>query len=148
MNKLIWIYIIIISCFNSKAQSEVYGKIEFNGNTYSGFSIKINDSSIKNFFLFENINSIDNKEIVEEFNLNFGSDNYFFTNAGIIDSINGKCHFKGLLIDNYNMKNDLNLKDGNGNFFLKPNGALVLKLKPSIIASSILEDLIPLMLID
>lgn len=112
------IHALIFSCnVELKAQTESDIPI-FNGKKFNVFKIKIDNNSIKNFFIFENINFVPHNVFLDS----IYADNYFLTTASIVDS---NCQPPGLYINNRQLIKDVETADGNGNFFLKPNGAFL-----------------------
>lgn len=131
-------YIIIFSLFISEfnGQTEIYGSLKYQLNEFAGFSVTISSETTKKFYFHENNEALFNQELVTNFDSTIGSDNYFFTNAGIVDSVDNNCELKGLFIENSVTKKAINLSNGSGNFFLKPNGVLIIKKDSAIITNS------------
>lgn len=102
----------------------------FNGDSYDIFKIKIDADVVKKFQILENKTRITH----QVFASSVATDSSFFLiNASVTDSF---CNPVGYFVNNSQQINPVNLKDGNGNFYLKPNGALLFTSTEAIICES------------
>lgn len=128
---IILVFFYVISLFHSaivKAQSI----ITFNNLNFQIFQIKIDAEIGKKLKIIPNYSVMKFKDFLEENILNCDSD-IFITNACIND-VNGSPI--GLLKSNETEILSLNLNDGSGNFYLKPNGFLAITKNDAIISES------------
>lgn len=117
---------------NLFSQVETYTNTIFEGNSYNTIVIKIDSESIKSFDILQNKSF----QTVNEFqNTLSASTPFFLINASISDTL---CNPIGLFIKNSKIIQPLNLNDGFGNFFLKPNGAILFTSEKVIICESTL----------
>ncbi|MCP5501367.1 MAG: phosphodiester glycosidase family protein [Leptospiraceae bacterium] len=117
--------------------------IKFNGIQYSIF--KIYNHALNNLVLYykdENeVNYKSFKNLHQDLNRK-GYNLLFATNAGIYTKNFAP---EGLFIQNKKIVNPLNLKNGKGNFYLKPNGVFfIIDNKPNILETSEFENNIKL----
>lgn len=102
----------------------------FNGDSYDIFKIKIDADVVKKFQILENKTRLNH----QAFASSVATDSSFFLiNASVTDSF---CNPVGYFVNNSQQINPINLKDGNGNFYLKPNGALLFTSTEAIICES------------
>lgn len=121
MKKLLFVfgYLTAISCVNQLAAQFIEKKgFEYNNNLYDVFIIKVDSELAKRISIEENLNRLGgnefNKYLASKLQVPF-----FFVTASIVDST---CTPLGLYVNSETKKGELNMKSGNGNFYLKPNG--------------------------
>ena len=114
----------------SQPKSDV--NLQFKNSSYSVYVIKIDTASIKKFSLIPNYVHLTYSDFIEENIANHDS-NIFAIN-GCINNDNGSP--LGLYISDNSELNSLNTSDGNGNFFLKPNGVISFTNKDVFITES------------
>lgn len=124
--------LIINNCFCILAQPVANGNFSHNNISYITYIIKIDTSTLKKIHISPNYVGLSHQEFVEERTNNYGA-NWFMINACINDDYGAPI---GLLIANDNEISKINLADGQGNFFLKPNGVLYLNNKEIVITES------------
>lgn len=105
-----------INSLNAQTESDTQ---TFNGKKFNIFKIKLDNTSIKNFSFYENNSLIPHKKLTDSISV----DDFFITTASIVDS---NCLPIGLYVNNKKLFKNIETADGNGNFFLKPNGALLI----------------------
>jgi uncharacterized protein YigE (DUF2233 family) len=114
---------IIISLFTILSISQTFfAQVEENFN-YQGFSftsfrMPLTQDEIGKLNIISNAGNQDVTDFIDEYSTNFTT-NFFSCNAGIE---NTKHEPLGLFITQGQEVQAINLSDGNGNFFLKPNG--------------------------
>ena len=92
----------------------------FNNIKFDYIIIKVDDYVINNFLFIKNEQLTENNKILNDL---LSKDSSFLAlNACITDSL---CNPVGLFINNNILEQKINRKDGIGNFYLKPNGALI-----------------------
>ena len=106
--------------------------ITYDNINYSCFIVKVDTSNLSNFFLSQNQNNLNHKDFIEDYIANHDS-NFYAINACINDKDG---HPLGLFINRDQEKMHLNLEDGIGNFYLKPNGVLCITKSDVVIVSS------------
>lgn len=126
--------IIFIQGFFSEisGQSKFQDNLIFEKNSYTTYTIKLDSSTLKNFKFVKNDFRLNHKDFIEQYLANNDS-NFFAINACIN---NTKSEPLGLLISNRQELNSINLMDGSGNFFLKPNGVIIFTEKNVFISES------------
>lgn len=98
--------------------------------------LKVDDFILKNLLFKKNENHESNSDLVQ--NLLSKDSSFLLLNACITDSI---CDPLGLFVDNYRIEKQVNYNNGNGNFYLKPNGLfLVTDSEIRITESSQIKD--------
>jgi len=111
-------------------QVESTNSIYYNGDTYRIFKIPITNDVISKFDIIENQQLLPHNTFIT----NTIKDNYFFLiNASISDS---SCKPIGYYVKNSTTIKPLDLGNGNGNFYLKPNGALLFTNNDIVICES------------
>ncbi len=90
----------------------------FNNNTYSISIFKVDSSFLGNVKIIDNNSTLSPGDIISNLGLNSSS---FLITAGVVNS---DCSPLGLFISDDSVLFPLNLNDGNGNFYLKPNGVI------------------------
>jgi uncharacterized protein YigE (DUF2233 family) len=102
---------------------------QFEGKEYDIFDLVVNARNLKNLSIEENNQKLPHAEVVKRFPNDFLFTTTFFDNS---------CTPLGLLIANSNIKNPTNTdpKGDGGNFFLQPNGALLLGEKDAEIETT------------
>ena len=106
--------------------------IQFQSQYYNIYKIKIDSSLRYKLNITSNYVNLNFSDFIEENTTNIDSD-IFLTNACINES-NGSPI--GLLISKNNEIAKINYNDGNGNFFLKPNGFFAITNDDAIISES------------
>jgi uncharacterized protein YigE (DUF2233 family) len=127
--------IILVFClllFPFLTQCQVSQSLSYNNLNFDVFKILNDSNSIKNLGIVFNPGELSFQEFIDERTINY-SDDYFLTNACIIDNDGLPL---GLLVNDYQEITPLNLGSGSGNFYLKPNGVLDLSNKKASINSS------------
>jgi len=110
--------IIIVS---SSISQQKTGKYTYNGNSYSCIKIKLTPKNIAKFFIIENNNKIPHNEFLNS--NNFNHDEQLLSTTSIVDP---KGMPVGLYVNNYKEIKPTNKGNGQGNFYLKPNGAFLI----------------------
>ena len=112
-------------------------KLARNGVNFNVFTVSAGRQASSEFILLPNEYKTPHNDIVGVFKNLYDSldfDNSFFmTNASIV---NPNCKPLGLIMHDYKTLQSLNLDDGNGNFFLKPNGLLLFKNDEIVVCQS------------
>lgn len=103
-------------CFS---QAESDENLFFNGNTYNVCTIKIDNNALKYFDIISNNTNVEHNTLMMSIDNDFS---FFAINACINDST---CSPIGYFVKDYKQINPVNLNDGLGNFYLKPNGAFI-----------------------
>ena len=121
MKKFLLLFGILILCqkLNLSAQSNSFSNMVFSGSTYDVFLIKVDSASIMNFEILENKNYLPYKDFIINGKVDSSS---FLINACISDSF---CKPLGYYFKDSTEVQPTNLNSGTGNFYLKPNGALI-----------------------
>ena len=112
------------------AQVETFTALNYGGDTYDVFKVKIDETSIKNFDILENKTGKIHPEFISTINT---GQPFFTINASISDS---SCNPIGFYYKNGKLLKPVNLNNGTGNFYLKPNGALIFTKKSAVICES------------
>jgi len=94
---------------------------EYRGSKYRFYTTKIDSLHLKGFEIKRNVKGLPLKSIAKEETIN-PNERVIIINACISDSL-GNC--VGLFIQNFNESSSINLENGSGNFYLKPNGVLI-----------------------
>jgi uncharacterized protein YigE (DUF2233 family) len=110
-------------------QGEMQADMSFNGDSYDMFKVKIDKESISKFGIFENRSLLTHNSLIAASN----DSSFFMMNAGITDSF---CAPLGYYVNQSKLLQDVNLNDGKGNFYLKPNGALLMTTDDIVICES------------
>jgi uncharacterized protein YigE (DUF2233 family) len=121
--KKILIYIFILAFIKLSAQVDTYNKIKFNNELYSAFSIRVDSSSVCQFSNIDNPLRLNHSAFVS--NLIKKDSNIYLINSAIMGNLTN-CITEGLFIEDFKIKIPLNNKNGNGNFYIKPNGSFLL----------------------
>jgi uncharacterized protein YigE (DUF2233 family) len=101
----------------------------FQGVTYNLFAVKIGSATLSKFDILENPGNLKHQDFLAKIN----KDSTFIINASVSNQ-NGKP--MGYYIKAAKQIQDVNTQSGTGNFFLKPNGALLLTASDAIICES------------
>ena len=114
-------------------QSETYSfeNLVYDGVTYDAFMVKITPENLAKFHVWRNSNQVSHTEVIKQNNWKGSSS--FAVNLSISDM---NCNPLGLFIENSIERQALNLKNGKGNFFLKPNGVLLITDEEALIGES------------
>ena len=132
MRKIILIIILFIKTSTLLAQNTTDSNLVFNNSSYSYYMIKIDSSNLSKISLINNAGKLNHKDFIEEYTTNHDPD-FFAINASVNDKSGNPI---GLFISNNQELNKLNTDDGVGNFFLKPNGVLVITIDNAFIVKS------------
>jgi uncharacterized protein YigE (DUF2233 family) len=103
--------------------------VVFDSVKYNMFAVKINSTTISKFDIIENSGNLKHQDFLSQVK----KDSTFIINACVSDK-NGKP--MGYYIKNSKMMQDVNTQSGAGNFYLKPNGALLFTANDAIICES------------
>ncbi|SNR74348.1 phosphodiester glycosidase family protein [Dokdonia pacifica] len=129
LKKYFFLFVIMLTnTYILKSQIESDTPI-FNGKKFDIFKIKLDTNSVKNFSILENNNSVPHNDFIKLLN----TDDIFLSTASIVDS---NCEPIGLFINNNTLIKNVEIADGTGNFFLKPNGAFLVTDKDVIICQT------------
>jgi len=130
--KKLFLTLICFTCSTLiKAQVETYSNYPFNGYSYNAVVVKIDSETVKKFDILQNDNGILHDAFLTNL---FNSDSSFFLiNACISDTT---CKPVGYFAKDAQEIQPANLNDGTGNFFLKPNGALLFTQDDVILCES------------
>ena len=112
------------------AQSKAYSNFMYDGVSFDVYIVCIDSISLKKFDILDNINKLPNDKML---NLLKSKASCFASNACINDAT---CKPLGLFIKNGIEINPINTNDGKGNFYLKPNGALLILHDDVVICES------------
>jgi len=115
-----------------KAQGMTYSvqDLVFNKASYDVFMVKIDSTTVSRFDILENKNQLPHSEFVTSM---LNDSTAFTINASISDSF---CNPVGYFVKNAMQMKSVNMGDGNGNFYLKPNGALLFTANDAIVCES------------
>jgi uncharacterized protein YigE (DUF2233 family) len=116
---LLFVFSVVLLRLSAQTRSEV-GLI-YNGAQYDVFAVKVNTHSLSQLHLVQNTSSLKHCDFIRQ-TIAAGDSDFFLINACIS---NATCSPEGLFVVNGKKLSDVNLSDGNGNFYLKPNGALL-----------------------
>ena len=122
--------LLIATNLNLYAQLYTYSGFNYNGIEYDVFQIKIDTSILKKFEIVENKIHLPHKDFITSLN---ADSSVFVINASIVDK---QCQPLGFYTTNSIEIKPPNLDDGQGNFYLKPNGAFVVTGTDAIICES------------
>lgn len=100
---------------------EVY---RYDDNEIHSFIIDVNQKSLSKLKVLENNHLLDYEEFISQIATknNVDTTDMFLTNLSVVDL---NCSPMGLFYENGRESSRINLSDGSGNFFLKPNGVIV-----------------------
>lgn len=118
MKTFFYTFFFIGFSFVAFAQTQSYSKL-FNGATIYSYIIKIDSNEIKKIGILENAALLPHKQVLDSIN----KDDFFVTTASIVDN---NCMPLGYYVNKGKVIKKTNLNKGMGNFFLKPNGALII----------------------
>lgn len=135
INFLIFFFSLIIhDLFSQETVSQ--NDFVFNNYKIDYIVVKVDDYILNNLKFEKNLSHIPNNDLVAN-KLNLDS-SFLMLNACITDSL---CNPLGLLINNNLLEQPINNQNGNGNFYLKPNGVfLVTDNEIKIIETSQITD--------
>ena len=133
--------LLLVFCFIHKSghsQIKSNANIDFQNVSYTIAILPIDSNNIKGLALVQNKESLSHEDFIAEYTNN--NDSVYFTMNACISNLDGSP--MGLFVNNKEVVNPLNLNDGNGNFFLRPNGVLsISKTDIQICESSISNKL-------
>jgi uncharacterized protein YigE (DUF2233 family) len=121
---ILLILIVIRSGVNCQSTSfQTFREVLYMNNSYDVVVIKCNGSSINKFSIIENGMGLMHGELMAKINADSSS---FYVGLGISEA---GCSPVGGLVENGVMLKPINTNDGEGNFYLKPNGAILISDK-------------------
>jgi clan AA aspartic protease (TIGR02281 family) len=108
--------------FNSQLSAQVKcdANLKFENVSYSVCIIPIDTNTIKYLHVVQNKTGLNHADFIDEYTTNH--DSVLFATNACISGNSGEPI--GLLVSNKQELSSLNLNNGNGNFYLKPNGVL------------------------
>ena len=131
MKRVINLFILFLSSTVAYSQVETFTNYSYNGVSYNAFIVKIDTETVDKFIILRNDSLYEHQLILSTL---LGIDSSFLlVNACISDSL---CRPIGYFCNNFQNIQPVNLNDGIGNFFLKPNGALLFLKDDVIICES------------
>jgi len=117
--KYFLLVLVIISSFHClNAQSLEYNSLKFAGVTYSVVKVKVTQELTDNMMLFSNTSQLGEKRLFDSLAKKY---HFIAANASIVQS---DCKPLGWWVENAVEIQAINNSQGNGNFYLKPNGFL------------------------
>ena len=125
-----FLFLFVVNSILLSAQITTYTNFKFNEDSFDVFIVKIDTASLKRFNIIENKELFKNSEFTSS--ISKGT-SLFSINASINDS---GCNPIGYCVRNFKETSVVNLKNGNGNFYLKPNGALLIMEKSAVICEA------------
>jgi len=131
MKTLAFTLICVYLSIYSAAQTRSEGALTFKGNTYDVYMVQADSTALSRFSVIQNTSQLKHLDFATRQTV--ADSNILLINAGV-GGVN--CKPEGWLVAGGNEINALNLNNGNGNFYLKPNGALVLTAKQALIVES------------
>jgi len=123
-------FLLVLFTLSLLAQVSTYSNYPYNGNMYEVFVVQIDSVTLTRFEIIENGNNLIHKDFLSGNKIDTLS---FLINASIVDS---QCIPIGFYTNNNQTIQPVNLSDGVGNFYLKPNGALLITDDEAIICES------------
>ena len=123
------ISILIFFAFGKGFGQTESNTIMFKGVSFHCYTIKIDNQNTANFAIIENSLGLVHKQIIDSIN----TDEVFCVVASIVDL---NCLPLGYYCSSGNVVKPVNLADGDGNFYLKPNGALLILRNSVVICES------------
>lgn len=121
MEKIIITLISFVFITGAYSQVSVKTDVNYKSHTFDVFQVLIDTSTLKNFSILENKSYTQHSGFIKNGLSN--SEYVFITNASIVDST---CKPLGWYVNGGIELHDINRRDGQGNFYLKPNGALLI----------------------
>lgn len=116
---------------NGNAQPETYTELHYGNVVYNVMVVRYSQKVLSDFSIAHNSQYTPNPEILDQ--VIQSGNNIFMINACISDSACGPI---GWMVVDGTTINSINEGDGAGNFYLKPNGALVLKKNRALICET------------
>ncbi len=113
-----------------KVDFQSFENVDFLGNAYDVFIVKVSSETLNKFSFVSNSGQITNDLFLSKLS---NLSESFLINASISDDY---CKPIGYFVNNGQKINPINLSDGSGNFYLKPNGALLIGPNSAIICES------------
>lgn len=130
MKKIYLVAYFLSLTLNIFSQGMGTSDVVFNGVNYDVFKVKVNFDNLKYFDILENKNFMSHKIFLDSVNKDTSS---FIITASISDSL---CRPIGYFVRNSLQIQPPNLNDGKGNFYLKPNGVLLITNNDAIVCES------------
>lgn len=124
-NKLLCFSFLFFLYYSVISQPKCNYDVKFENASYSVCIFPADSNSIKSLSLVQNPTGLKHSDFIDEYISNHDSI-VFATNACIASSTGSPI---GLFISNGDEVSSINLSDGSGNFFLKPNGVLKIGTK-------------------
>ena len=124
------IFFYLFSLTIQAQQIEANTELHFNGDSYRICKIPITNETAKNFKIIENKSQLTHKDFIESKMI---EPNCFMINASISDS---SCNPIGYYVRDFQVIKPINLTDGSGNFYLKPNGAILFTANDIVVCES------------
>lgn len=123
MIKHTWFLLFGLLPFSLRAQYNSYANVIFQGNTFRVFDVKVTDQTLSRFELVNNASNLVHYEFLRAEALNSYSASMWITSTTYDDKCNplGFYTISGRPVNNVNTATT-----GSGNFFMQPNGALLL----------------------
>lgn len=122
MKKLFFLLVFVLIRLSAICQGtfETYSELSFNNAKYNAFVVKLDVTEISKFNVIQNNNVLQHQDFLND--LLSKDSMIFLINACISDTL---CRPIGYYVENSQQIQTANLGSGSGNFFLKPNGALL-----------------------
>lgn len=114
----------------SWAQTESETNKTYRGDNYEVIKIMVESDVLEGFQILENRNGMPHNDFVQQLDPGV---RHFIINASITDAA---CHPLGYYTSDYQEIQPVNLQVGQGNFYLKPNGALLFTQDEVVICES------------
>ena len=129
MKKMMLVLCLCFYLFEGNGQNIQLNDFGYKNGVYDIMVIKADSNFYKSFRIISNRNLLTEAALFDSLGRNHS---VFAINAGIVDST---CNFLGLYIDSSLQRKPINLNNGQGNFYLKPNGYLAVS-KDSFLLSN------------
>ena len=120
MKKIVLLFLLSWVTLLTSGQVDQKSGWQYKNATYDVFVIGCDSIGAANFHTTDNTGHLDEASF---FNSLSGKGVYFAITAGIVDT---GCNPAGLLVQDGHEMHPLNMGNGNGNFYLKPNGYLAM----------------------
>lgn len=133
MKKLTCLFILISINFSVFCQGtfDTYSELPFNGAKYNAFVVRLDATEISKFNIMQNDSVLQHQDFLKD--LLRKDTMIFLINACISDTL---CRPIGFYVKNSQQIQPANLDSGSGNFFLKPNGAILFMQDNVVICES------------
>ena len=124
------ILLCLISSILKGQQIETNNDMYYNGDSYRICKIPVTNETVAKFQILENKTFLSHQAFLSSM---VKDSFYLIINASVSDSF---CNPIGYYAKNYQVVKPIDLGDGKGNFYLKPNGALLFTATDAIICES------------